>query len=147
MAINADQFSTDGKVKSLFMELREFKMATLPSIVSSVSGSLNSENAIRAYYQIKKFVASVESVTTSISSVDIDRIYARETGKADNVAADITKLMLDAKSFLAIVETNQAAIFDTMTLGQSFPAYGNLTAAQRNALMNSINTLAGNFTS
>lgn len=147
MAIDTNLIQNVNVIRELFRELRGFQSGTLPGLVAAVSGSLNAENVVRAYYQIKRFRAVAAGILQGVTQQELDAAHQRETGDTGGIHADLLALDGSMQAFFTLVENNQTAIFSTMSLGANFAAYGNLTTAQRNAVLSSLQTIAAHFAS
>jgi len=147
MAIDTNLIQNVNVIRELFRELRGFQSGTLPGLIAAVSGSLNSENVVRAYYQIKRFRTVAVGILQGVTQAELDAAHQRETGDTGGIHADLVALDSSIQAFVSLVESNQSVIFSTMSLGANFAAYGDLTTAQRNAVLSSLQTIAAHFTS
>lgn len=145
MSIDTNVIQNVGVIRELFKELRSFHSATLPGLISQVGRSLSAENVVRAYYQVKRFRSVAVSILQGVTQSELDAAHARETGLQGGIHADLVSLNASIQTFLTLVESNQSAIFATMTLGSNFASYGDLTTAQRNAVQASLQSIAAHF--
>ena len=117
-----------------------------------VVNNLGAEYVVRLYQQIRdsqQFFDAVDA-NTEIVLLDIaDRLTqnygypAASTYSANYTALHNTKL----PSLYAQIETNQALILDAGTLDSASGSiiYGNLTAGQRTAILNSVNSVLAEY--
>lgn len=145
MAINIEPVKNADTLNQFFASLDELKNATIPYAQNVLSASLSAENAIALYYRFKRYREQVAALLSGISTADINATWARRTGQAVEIHADLAALREAVDALLALINNNQSVIWSGCTLGAGGMQYGNLTNAQRNALLAAVAAIAAVF--
>lgn len=145
MAIDTTPVSNADSLNLFFASLGELKTNTIPYALSVLGASLSAENAVVLYYRFKRYRTEAANLLTGISTADINGAWQRRTGQAVEIHTDLAALRDAIDALLNAISSNQSTIWGGCTLGATGMQYGNLTNAQRNALVTLVNAIAAVF--